>query len=104
MTAPGGTIGDLCPTGQGIGLLVSNASTGGSMTVVLPVTPTTDGLPVGTSIGGGLTGRTVTCPGGTGATDGLTLIPLPDNVYGTGTTAVQYSTVTNITVAAVRIP
>lgn len=104
MSAPGGTVGDLAPTGQGIGLLVSNASTGGSMTVVLPVTPTTDGLPVGSAIGGGLTGRVVTCNGGTGATDGLTLIPLPDSVYGVGTTAVQYSTVTNINVAAVRIP
>ena len=96
LVAPGGTVGDLCPTGQGIGLLVSNASTGGSMTVVLPVTPTYDGLAVAN--------RVVTVNGGTGATDGIALIPVPDSVYGVGTTAVQFSTVSNISVAAVRIP
>jgi hypothetical protein len=96
LQAPGGTVGDLCPTGQGVGLLVSNASTGGSMTVVLPVTPTYDSLAV--------SNRVVTCAGGTGATDGLTIIPVPDSVYGVGTTAVQFSTVTNISVAAIRIP
>lgn len=96
---PGGTVGDLMPTGQGIGLLVSNMSTTASMTVVLPVTPTYDGLAVAN--------RVVTVPAATGPAGlapGLALIPVPDSVYGVGTTAVQYSTVTSVTVAAIRIP
>jgi hypothetical protein len=87
------------PTGQGIGLLVVNNSTTASMTVVLPVSPTYDGLPV--------SNRVVTVPAGVGPAGvnaGVALIPVPDNVYGVGTTAVQYSTVTSIFVAAIRIP
>ena len=97
--APGVTIGDLVPTGQGIGLMVLNNGTTASMTVVLPVTPTYDGLAVAN--------RVVTVPAGVGPanqTPGVAIVPVPDNVYGVGTTAVQYSTVTSIQVAAVRIP
>jgi hypothetical protein len=74
-------------------------STTASMTVVLPVTPTYDGLAV--------SNRVVTVPAGVGPTGlapGLAIIPVPDNVYGVGTQAVQYSTVASISVAAVRIP
>lgn len=87
---PGGTIGDLAPTGQGIALFAA-AGTVASMTVTLPVTPTYDGLTV--------TSRTFTLPAGQYA-----LIPLPDSVYGTGTTQVQYSNITTVQVASVRIP
>lgn len=96
---PGGTVGDLATTGQGIGLLVFNQGTAASMTVVLPVTPTYDGLAVAN--------RVVTVPAGvgpTGAFPGMALIPVPDNVYGVGTTAVQFSTTANVQVALVRIP
>lgn len=93
--APGGTAGDLAVTGQGIALLVQNAGTA-SITVTLPVAPTYDGLTV--------TSRTVVCAASSGSVDGLTVIPLPDSVYGVGTTAVAYSSVTSITVAQVRIP
>lgn len=96
LSAPGGTIGDLAPTGQGIGLLVSNGGTP-AMQVVLPIAPAYDGNLV-------ISSRIVSCAGLTGGIPGLTLIPLPDSVYGPGTTAVQYSTLINMNVASVRIP
>lgn len=86
--APGGTAGDTAPTGQGIGLMVNVAS--GTATVTLPIAPPYDGLAVAS--------RNKACP------PGVTLIPLPSSVYGQGTTAVTYSTVSGVTVAAVRIP
>lgn len=96
---PGGTAGDLAPTGQGIGLLVLNGGTAASVTVTLPLTPTYDNLAVAS--------RTVVVPAGVGPSNplaGVSLIPLPDNVYGTGTTSVIYSTITNVSVAVIRIP
>jgi hypothetical protein len=61
------------------------------VTVTLPVAPTYDGLAVAS--------RTMALTAGQ-----IALIPLPDNVYGVGTTAVNYNNVTTVTVAAVRIP
>jgi hypothetical protein len=93
LAAPGGTAGDLCPTGQGVGLLVvCGTGAAGTVTVTLPVSTPVDGnLVVGS--------RTVPC-----LTSSTNLIPIPDNVYGAGTTAVGYSTVAGVTVAAIRIP
>lgn len=88
MAAPGGASGDFAPTGTGVGLLVQSAGTPGS--VSLPFGLTIDGLAVQT--------RVVPFPA-----TGLTLIPLPSTVYGVGTTAVVYSTVTGVTVASVQI-
>jgi hypothetical protein len=90
MSAPGGTASDTAPTGQGLGLLVS-AGTTATMTVTLPVTPTYDGLAV--------TSRTFVI-----TANQIAVIPLPDSVYGIGTTAVQYSNTTSVTVASIRIP
>jgi hypothetical protein len=93
LAAPGGTTGDLAPTGQGIALLVVNGAT--PTTVVL--TPLTfDGLVV--------TNRTVTV-----AASSPTLIPLPSAVYGVGLIAVTYGNVTTLTggatgVAVITIP
>ncbi len=93
----GGTIalstpvtGDLAPTGQGIALYVQ-AGTVATNTITLPVTPTYDGLVV--------TSRTFVVTAGQFA-----LIPLPDSVYGVGTTTVNYSNVTTAQVASIRIP
>lgn len=82
--------GDLAPTGAGIGLLVKNASAT-SMNVTLPVTPTYDGLTV--------TARVVAVPSSTDA-----LIPLPDSVYGSNPTTVNYSATASVSVACIRIP
>jgi hypothetical protein len=95
LTVPSGLTGDLATTGQGIGLLVLNEG-GTAITVTLAVTPTYDGL--------GVTSRTVTVPIAAGAVPGVTLIPLPDSVYGVGTTAIQYSVITQMQVASIRIP
>ena len=47
LAAPGGTAGDLCPTGQGVGLLVvCGTGAAGTVTVTLPVTPNYDGLAI----------------------------------------------------------
>jgi hypothetical protein len=89
LATPGGTTGDLAPTGQGIAVLVVTGGTG--TTVTLPVTPTYDGL--------GVTSRTLAVPASSTA-----LIPLPDSVYGVGTTAVNYNSTATVTVASVRIP
>lgn len=90
LSAPGGTSGDIAPTGQGIGLLCS-AGTTATVTVVLPIAPTYDGLAV--------TARSFVL-----TSNQIGLIPLPDSVYGPGTTSVTYTNVTSITVAAMRIP
>lgn len=87
--------GDLCPTGQGIGLLVVNNSAS-PLVVTLPVALTYDGLAVAS--------RTVTVPAIAGAIPGLSIIPTPDGVYGVGTTVVNYGSTTTITAAAIRIP
>ena len=94
LSAPGGTTGDLAPTGSGIALLVVNGATSTSVSL----TPVTfDGLAV--------TARSVTIP----ATS-TTLIPLPSSVYGAGTTAVTYGNITTLTgssntgVAVVTVP
>jgi hypothetical protein len=92
LTAPGGTAGDLAVTGQGIALLVNcGTAAPGTVTVTLPVVPDFDGLAVAS--------RTVPC-----LTGSVNLIPLPDSTYGVGTTAVNFSSVTGVTVALVRIP
>jgi hypothetical protein len=95
LTVPAGLTGDLAPTGQGIGLLCINEG-GTAITVTLAVTPTYDGLAVAS--------RTVSVPIATGPIPGVSLIPLPDAVYGVGTTAVQYSIITQLQVASIRIP
>src|SRR6185312_5521602 len=79
--APGGTTGDLAPTGSGIALYVSNGAT--PTTVTLVPTPF-DGLTVGT--------RTVTI-----AAASQYLIPLPSSVYGAGTVSVGYGNITTLT-------
>jgi hypothetical protein len=92
LAAPGGTAGDLAPTGQGVGLLVvCGTAAAGTVTVTLPFATTYDGQTV--------TSRTVPC-----LQSSTNIIPLPDGVYGAGTTAVNYSTVAGVTVAAIRIP
>jgi hypothetical protein len=96
LSAPGGTVGDLAPTGQGVGLLVSNSGTV-NVTVALPVGPFYDGNL-------GVSTRAVTVPPISGTLPGLALVPLPDSVYGPGTTAVTYSTTANVAVASIRIP
>jgi len=84
LQAPGGTTGDLAPTGSGIALLVVNGATPTTVTLV-PVP--FDGLTVGT--------RSVTI-----AATSTNLIPLPSSVYGAGTVAVRYGNVTTLTGAA----
>lgn len=88
LTTPGGLTGDFAPTGTGLGLLVQQGTAPG--TVILPFAPTVDGLAV--------TSRQVPCPAGQ-----LVLIPLPNTVYGVGTTAVQYTNITTAQVASVQI-
>lgn len=94
LVAPGGTSGDLAPTGSGLALLVVNGAT--STTVTL-TPPPVDGLTVGT--------RTVVI-----ASNSTNLIPLPASVYGAGTTAIGYANVTTLTgssntgVAVITVP
>lgn len=94
LQAPGGTSGDLAPTGSGVALLVVNGATATNVQLV-PVP--FDGLTVGT--------RTVVI--GSSSTN---LIPLPPSVYGTGTVAVTYANVTTLTgssntgVAVITVP
>lgn len=92
--APGGTTGDLAPTGSGIALYVSNGATPTTVTLVpLPF----DNLTVGT--------RSVAI-----AAASQYLIPLPASVYGAGTVSVGYANVTTLTgatgfgVAVVTVP
>jgi hypothetical protein len=92
--APGGTTGDLAPTGSGVALFVSNGAT---PTTVTLVPQPFDGLVVGT--------RTITI-----AAASQYLIPLPASVYGAGLVAVGYGNITTLTgatgfgVAVVTIP
>jgi hypothetical protein len=98
MTAPSGTASDSCPTGDHFGLLVNNVGSA-AITVVLPVSITYDGLAVAN--------RVISVPGtaATGsALGGWEMIPMPSAVYGIANQSVQYSTVSNVTVASVRIP
>lgn len=95
--APGGTAGDTVTTGQGLALMVlNNNGAGTAVSVVLPVVNTWDGLAVAS--------RVVSVPAVSAGLPGVALIPVPDNVYGVGTTAVTYGTVVNVSVASVRIP
>jgi hypothetical protein len=87
LSAPGGTTGDLAPTGSGVALLVANGATPTSVALV-PVP--FDGLTVGT--------RTVTI-----AASSTYLIPLPSSVYGAGTVGVTYGNVTTLTGGAVGV-
>ena len=83
--------GDTIQPGQGIGLLVINPVGGTQITVQLTLLSEDS-----------LTGpvRTVTIPANTNW-----LIPVPDAVYGTQPVPLTYSgTLTNVLVAAVRIP
>lgn len=97
MSAPSGTASDTTPTGDHYGLLVNNVGSA-AITVVLPISATYDGLSV--------TSRTVSVPGtaAAGALGGWEVIPVPSAVYGIANQAVQYTTVSNVTVASVRIP
>jgi hypothetical protein len=95
LVAPAGTAGDLATTGQGIGLLVLNSG-GTAVSVVLPVVATYDGLTV--------VNRVVSCGPLAGGIPSVTLIPLPDNVYGVGTTAIAYSSQFQLAVGLIRIP
>jgi hypothetical protein len=98
MTAPSGTASDSCPTGDHFGLLVNNVGSA-AMTVVLPVSITYDGLAVAN--------RVISVPGTAAAGSALggwEMIPMPSAVYGIANQSVQYSTVSNVTVASVRIP
>jgi hypothetical protein len=98
MAAPSGTVSDSAPTGDHFGLLVNNTGSA-ACSVVLPVSVTYDGLAVAS--------RVVSVPGtaATGsALGGWEVIPTPSAVYGIAAQPVQYSTVTNVTVASVRIP
>lgn len=87
LSAPGGTSGDLAPTGSGVALLVVNGATPTTVTLV-PVP--FDGLVVGT--------RTITI-----AAASTYLIPLPASVYGNGTTAVGYGNITTLGGGAVGV-
>lgn len=98
MSAPSGTASDSTPTGNHFGLLVNNVGSA-PISVVLPLTVTYDGLAIAN--------RVVSVPGtaATGsALGGWEIIPTPPGVYGVAPQAVQYSTVSNVTVASVRIP
>ena len=99
MSAPSGTAADSTPTGTHFGLLVNNVGSA-AITVVLPLTSVTyDGLAIAN--------RVVSVPGtaATGsARGGWEMIPVPSAVYGIANQSVQYSSVSNVTVASVRIP
>ncbi len=79
LAAPGGTTGDLAPTGAGLALMVVNGATPTTVSFAVP-----DGM-------------TVTFPAITIAATSAYLIPLPSSVYGTGTVAVTYGNVTTLT-------
>jgi hypothetical protein len=96
--APSGTIGDTAPTGDHYGLLVQNQNPG-SITVVLPVVATYDGLTVAS--------RVISVAGTTStgsALGGFELIPLPSAVYGVAPQALQYSAAGSVSVFPIRIP
>ncbi len=87
--SPGGTAGDLAPTGQGVGLWAACGTA--PSTITAPITATYDGLAVAS--------RTLALTAGQ-----YGLLPLPDNVYGVGTTGINYSNIQTIQVAVIRIP
>ena len=86
--------GDLAPTGAALYLVVFNGSAS-SITVTLPFTPTYDGQ--------GITSRTFTVLASTLAAPQPAFIPLPDAVYGVGTTPVNFSAVTTVSVMVLRV-
>src|SRR6266568_2684017 len=94
LQAPGGTTGDLAPTGSGVALLVVNGATPTSVTLV-PLA---------------FDGMTVTFPAITIAANSVYEIPLPASVYGAGLVAVIYANVTTLAgtglsgVAVVTVP
>jgi len=88
------TSGDLAPTGAAMYLVVFNGSASG-ITVTLPFAPSYDGQ--------GITSRTVNVPASTLAAPAPVFIPLPDGVYGVGTTVVNYSATTTVSVCVLRV-
>jgi hypothetical protein len=91
MTTPTTGAVDTVPTGSGIGMLILAGS--GTATVTIPI-PNVDGSQA-------VTGRLVTIA--TGNTPWI--VPLPDNVYGSGPVTVTWGgTLTGVTYAVIRIP
>jgi hypothetical protein len=94
LQAPGGTTGDLAPTGSGLALMVNNGATPTTVTLAVPA----------------VDGMTVTFPAITIAATSSYLIPLPASLYGAGTVAVTYGNITTLTgsantgVAVVTVP
>ena len=86
------TSGDLAPTGPSNYLIVFNGSAS-SITVTMPIAPTYDGMTIAGS------GRTYTVVASTLAAPAPMVIPLPSTVYGTGTTVINYSATTTVSVA-----
>ena len=88
--------GDLAPTGAANYLVVFNGSVS-SITVTMPIAPTYDGMTIGGS------GRTYTVLASTLAAPAPMFIPLPASVYGAGTTVVNYSATTTVSVAVIAV-
>jgi hypothetical protein len=86
--------GDLAPTGPLNYLVVFNGSVS-SITVTMPIAPTYDGLTIGGS------GRTYTVVASTLAAPAPMFIPLPSSVYGAGTTIINYSATTTVSVCVI---
>ena len=86
--------GDLAPTGAANYLIVFNGSAS-SITVTMPITPTYDGMTIGGA------GRTYTVVASTLAAPAPMVIPLPSTVYGAGTTVINYSAVTTVSVCVI---
>lgn len=88
------TSGDLAPTGPQNYLVVFNGSAS-PITVTTPIAPTYDGM----TIGG--TGRTYSVAASTLAAPAPMFIPLPSTVYGAGTTVINYSATTTVSVCVI---
>jgi hypothetical protein len=89
LVAPTAGAADSCPTGAGIGMIVTGPSSG-SATVTLPLPPE-DNLPG--------PGRQVSVPSGQ-----TWLIPVPDDTYGPAPITVTWAgTLTGATVAVINI-
>ena len=84
--------GDLAPTGPANYLVVFNGSVS-SITVTMPFAPTYDAQAI--------TSRTYTVVASTLAAPAPMVIPLPSSVYGTGTTVINYSATTTVSVAVI---
>ena len=82
--------GDLAPTGPANYLIVFNGSVS-PITVTMPFAPLVDGQAI--------TSRTYVVPASTLAAPAPWVIPLPSSVYGTGTTVINYSATTTVSVA-----